>query len=279
MKNLADIVSRLDRVKEYERYYSALCVFHPDHHPSMLVYKDGWFRCLSCGRSGDLYMLDRRLSGWSPPSFAHEKESVDWSPPGKWEDPIHFVEDAHEILSKYCESLGWYLRIRKLNERIEGQHLGWHNGWYVIPVYSREDQLNGYVLRAGQHVQEATGHRYVNRSAASLYVPDWYLYRTGQFVVVTFGILDALTLVDLRIPAASTMWGTRLKLSDLDSVRKPILVFPDQGEELKAIEYYRNLGWRGRVVRMDWPDGMKDVNDLHVAGKDMEIMNAIERSR
>lgn len=266
-------------MKEYERYYSALCVFHPDRKPSMLVYKDGWFRCLSCGRSGDLYMLDRRLSGWSPPSHLHSTETTDWNAPGFKADPVQFVDEAHKILTRYCESLSWYLRIRKLEDRIDGQKLGWHNGWYVIPTYSSDDQLTGYVLRAGQHVQEATGARYVTRSTASLYVPDWYLFRTGKFVVVTFGILDALTLVSLRIPAASTMWGTTLRLEDFDEVRKPIIFFPDQAEELRAVSYYRKLGWRGRLVRMNWPDGAKDVNDLHMAGKDMEIVNAVEKSR
>lgn len=279
MKKLDDIISRLEGVKEYERYYSALCVFHPDRHPSMLVYKDGWFRCLSCGRSGDLYMLDRKLSGWSPPSHLHTRESTDWIPPSSDANPIVFVDEAHRMLTKYCESLGWYLRIRGVDDRIDGQKLGWHNGWYVIPTYSDDDTLTGYVLRAGQHVQEATGARYVTRSSASLYVPDWYLYHTGRFIVVTYGILDALTLVGLRIPAVSTMWGTTMRLSDLDDVRKPILFFPDQGEEIPAIEQYRRLGWRGRLVRMDWPDGSKDVNDLHVKGLDMEIVNAVEKAR
>jgi len=279
MENLSKIIARLDRVKEYERYYSALCVFHPDKQPSMLVYKDGWFRCLSCGRSGDLYMLDRKLRGWSPPSHDHGAEAVSGIAPGKFSDPVVFVDDAHKILSKYCESLGWYLRLRKLEGRIDGQKLGWHNGWYVIPTYSDEDALTGYVLRAGQHIQESTGARYVSRSTASLYVPDWYLFRTGKFIVVTFGILDALTLTELRIPACSTMWGTTMKLNDFDQVRKPVLFYPDQGEEIKATEYYRKLGWRGRLVRMDWPDDCKDVNDLHMAGMDMEIVNAVERSR
>src|SRR3990172_3974734 len=205
--DLRSVVSRLEHVKEYEKYYSALCVFHHDTSPSMLVYKDGWFRCLSCGRSGDLYVLDRKLRGWTPPSMLYNTESTDWKPPTGASDPVKFVFDAHHMLSKYTESLGWYLRMRGLECRIEGQKLGWHNGWYVIPTFSADDNLTGYILRAGQHVQEATGARYVTHSTSSLYVPDWYLYLTGEYLVVTFGVLDALTLTELRIPAVSSVWG------------------------------------------------------------------------
>ena len=279
MRTIQDIVSRLDQVKEYERYYSALCIFHPDTNPSMLVYKDGWFRCLSCGRTGDLYTLDRKLSGWNAPSYSKRKEPCCWTAPKKAYYPEIFVNSAHETLVKNSESLGWYLRIRKLEDRIEPQRLGWSQGWYVIPTYSGDDGLTGYVLRAGAHIQETTGFRYITHSTSSLYVPDWYLFRKCDYVVVTFGVLDALTLAQLRIPACSTMWGTTLRIDEFDDVRKPILFFPDSGEEEKAVSYYRKLGWRGRIVRMDWPDGMKDANDLHMAGKDVEIMNAIEEAK
>lgn|SRR5574340_530383 len=275
---LSEIVSRLEHVKEYERYYSALCVFHKDSHPSMLVYKDGWFRCLSCGRSGDLYVLDRKLRGWSSPSMSY-KEATDWSPPPKQSNPEKFIFDAHQRLSTYCESLGWYLRMRRIDKRIDGQKLGWHNGWYVIPTFSQDDNITGYILRAGQHIQEATGARYVTHSTSSLYVPDWYLYLSGSYLVVTFGILDALTLTDLRIPSASTMWGKNLRLEDFDQVRKPIVFFPDKGEEEDAIEYYRHLGWRGRIARPEWTDDTKDINDLYMQGNEMEIINSIERAK
>lgn len=279
MKGLEDIISRLDQVKEYERYYAAICVFHPDTHPSMMVYKDGWFRCLSCGRTGDLYMLDRQLNGWSPPSYSKSKERADFIPPKRAYYPELFVNKAHDTLLRNSDSLGWYLRMRRLEYRIEPQHLGWHHGWYVIPTYSGSDELTGYVLRAGSHIQEATGFRYITHSSSSLYVPDWYLYRKSDYVVVTFGILDALTLVQMRIPACSTMWGTTLKVDDFDDVRKLILFFPDSGEEDTAIRYYRTLGWRGRMVEMDWPEGMKDANDLYMAGKECMILNAIEEAK
>jgi len=183
------------------------------------------------------------------------------------------------MLSQYSESLGWYLRMRKLDGRIEGQKLGWHNGWYVIPTYSQNDDLTGYILRAGKHIQEATGARYVTHSTSSLYVPDWYLYLTGDYLVVTFGILDALTLVDLRIPAVSTVWGKTIRMEDFDAVRKPIIFFPDQGEENDAVHYYQHLGWRGRIARLDWPEDAKDPNDLHMMGRDVDIINAIERAK
>jgi hypothetical protein len=75
------------------------------------------------------------------------------------------------------------------------------------------------------------------------------------------------------------MWGKTIRVEDFDEVRKPIIFFPDAGEETEATNYYRQLGWRGRVARVDWPDGCKDPNDLHMHCKDTDIINAIERAR
>lgn len=276
---VTQLLPKLQRVKEYEKYYSALCPFHDDTSPSFLLYKDGWFRCLGCGRTGDLYSLYRVVSGWGSRSHGIGKEVTDFHVPRIPKESEWFAIDAHETLMKFSESLAWYLRIRGIENQIIPQKIGWYNGWYTFPVYNYDGDYKGMILRAGQHIQEATKLRYVIKTTAKTYFPDWYLARSGSHIVVTFGILDAISLTALRIPACSTIHGKTLSTDDLEWARKPVILFPDKDEVTKARRYYKELGWRGRVLDYDYPDELKDPNDLVNNGYSIEVMNAVERMR
>lgn len=278
--SLSRVIEKLQKVKEYENYYSALCVFHDDTKPSMLVYKDGWFRCLACGKTGDLYLLDRKLNGWSSRSMVLEGELTSWTIPKTIvQGGLDFAMKAHEVLLTNSESLSWYLRMRGIENRIEPQKLGWYNGWYTFPVFNEEGYFKGIILRAGLHIEQAKGLRYVTPTKEKYYVPDWQLNRNNNYLVVVFGIIDALTLTELRIPNISTIHGLNCNPDDFDDIRKPIIFFPDKGEEPQAIEVLRKLGWRGRLARINWSDSAKDVNDLYLQGKTTQIFNAIEAAR
>lgn len=277
---LQQILSKLKQVKEYERYYSSICVFHEDAKPSMLVFKDGWFRCLACNRSGDFYLLSRKLTGWESPSHRYQKETTSWNTPSvAIKGGLDFAMKSHEILATCSESLSWYLRMRRIDDRIYPQKLGWYDGWYTIPIFGEEGDYQGIAMRAGRHIQEATGARYYTPTKVRLYVPDWQLYYSGKYLVMVFGLIDALTLASMRVPSMSTTHGKSLTPEDLDNIRKPIIFIPDKGEEVEAITIARKLSWRGRVARIDWPEGMKDVNDLFCSNKETIIYNAIEKCR
>ena len=177
---LDDIVSRLDKAQEHQRYWSAVCPFHDDHKPSLLVFKDGWFRCLACGKAGDWSILWRGLSGWTGTEFAEEKTS--WTAPylsADVRESEELANRAHDMLCNYMPSLDWYLRRRKVENRIDTCRLGWWNGWYTIPIYSKARQFRGIVLRASLHVQEASHgqQRFTTppKQPPLLYVPDWHI--------------------------------------------------------------------------------------------------------
>ncbi|MBT9139413.1 MAG: DNA primase [Syntrophomonadaceae bacterium] len=277
---LHQILPKLQRVKEYDKYYSAICVFHQDTKPSMLVFKDGWFRCLACGRSGDLYSLSKKLTGQESPSLKIQREATTWNAPYESiKGGLDFAMSAHDTLVLCSESLAWYLRMRRIDDRIEAQKLGWHNGWYTIPFFAADGSYQGIGMRAGLHIEEANGARYYIPTKTRLYVPDWRLVYSSQYVVVVFGLIDALSLVSLRIPAMSVTHGKSITAEDFDDIRKPIIFIPDHGEEVEAIQVARKLSWRGRVARINWMDDMKDVNDLHIAKKENIIFSAIENAR
>ena len=133
-------------------------------------------------------------------------------------------------------------------------------------------------MRSGRHIQEATGLRYVIKSTGSLYFPDWYLARKSDYLVVTFGILDAISLSKLRIPACSSTHGKTVDTAELEWARKPIVFFPDKDESEAARKYYRLVGWRGRVVDFPYEEQTKDPNDLLLLGKGIEMANAIREA-
>jgi len=47
---------------EIKRGGVAICPFHADRHPSMKVYRDGYY-CFSCGAGGDVFTFVARMDG------------------------------------------------------------------------------------------------------------------------------------------------------------------------------------------------------------------------
>ena len=207
--------------------------------------------------------------------MAISREITEFKTPRIPSNSEFFALDAHETLVTFSESLSWYLRMRGLEDQVIPQKIGWYNGWYTFPVYNYDDEYKGLILRAGSHIQEATSLRYIIKAQGSVYFPDWYLARTGKFIVVTFGILDAITLTALRIPACSSIHGKTINIEELEWIRKPIIFFPDKDEVEEARNLSRQLGWRGHVLEYSYPENCKDANDLHLAGLDVDMCNAI----
>ena len=108
---------------------------------------------------------------------------------------------SHDLLVSYLPSLGWYLEMRNLTDRVEVCKLGWHAGWITVPIYGQKkiEHLNirpfvGMVMRASPVIQQATGYRYhmPKEQGQILYVPDWNLVESNDYLVIVFGIFDAL---------------------------------------------------------------------------------------
>jgi hypothetical protein len=237
----------------------------------MMVFKDGWFRCLGCDRNGTWKILWNKYKGrpLQPKSEKTTQFSYPNIRPGSEEDVI---VQAHLDLTRF-PSLGWYLEMRGMEDAIIPQELGYWNGWYTVPVRDDEDKFLTGVFRAGPHVQEATGLRYWNPAGKPvMYVPNWVKWKTSEVVFVVFGIFDAIALSRLGYGVATTTAGQReFKPEWLDDVRKPIWIIPDEREESSALRLAGNLGWRGRVLRLRYPDGIKDPAGFFSSGKKKEL--------
>jgi len=265
---LDDFMEVLDRARRYDKYVAGLCVFHDDAKPSLLVYEDGWFRCRGCGRTGTFETLWRTIqkgghvvtppekTEWRPPVLPKKKEAID-----------DLIWKAHQDLLD-VPSRGWYLEGRCVGGRVEPCKLGWYNGWYTVPILDADGEPHGVVLRSGPHVEHVSGQRFIQPVGQKpmLYVPDWNILGSGgKGLVVVYGLIDALSLSECRVPVCTTTGGKDAFPPEwLDGFRGRIGILPDLGEEDTARKLAAKLGWRGMVIKVDWPDGCKDPNDVLV---------------
>jgi len=270
----------LSCAREYVSYSLAICPFHDDTHESLLVFKEGGFYCLACNKKGTLQELYDKLQGWTSPVITQRRSggSPTIVPDGLYAQE-QMVQDAHLFLVQHNDPLGGYLERRMVHSRIFPNHIGYMDGWYVFPQHIKDGKLLGLVLRAGEHKQEHTGMRYYIPMGQPplLYIPDYDIIESKGYLVVVYGIIDALSLAVLDIPVATSTSGMlSMKAELLTEYRLPIKVLPDKGEMRVGRELVDSLGWRGKLLDIDYPDECKDPNDLLVGGRGEWIKDIIE---
>jgi len=275
-----DIIAELDYFQDHGRYVMTQCCFHDDNSPSLAIFRDGGFQCFACGAKGKFGKLMKQLSGWTAPAVVESKGGHRSVLPSDIDSLEGVVRDAHRSLISMMDPLANYLKKRGMYGRIVPQKLGYYREWYTIPVYGERHEFLGAVARASRRVQDATGSRYdvPIGQPPLVYVPDWNLVRNGSFLVVAFGMFDALSMVELGIPACTPTNGQlSIRAEMLEDFRRKIIVVPDRGEEEQARKLERDLGWRGRALILDYPEGCKDPNDVLVNGHGEWLKDQIEK--
>lgn len=274
-----DFLRVLPGAEDKGRYIVGRCPFHHDNSPSLLVFPDGYFHCLGadCARSGTWMTLWNKLQG-QPIQLAAERRLHYKSPATMLEQDFEDREkgayQAYLNLSRFT-NFQWYLELRGLADAIDIHEIGYHRGWYTFPVWDRDYKFQNVVFRASPPIQDALNVRYWMDGKPTLYVPDWHQLAKCDYIIVVFGIMDALTLNKFRLPVVTPTHGHNFQAEWLADYRKPIYIIPDKGEERAVLRKIGDFGWRGRMVRLDWPEGMKDANDFLKAGKQDELLNQL----
>ena len=263
------IADQMEDVTWHGDYFSALCPFHADTRPSILVYPD-YFECKACGARGKLRQLERQISRLpTVVSVPHLRGLPCWSrwylQQGGWEELVDF---AHRNLLTYPAPQS-YLERRGIKEHIKEGHFGYIDGWYVFPVYDPSGRLVDIVLRAGP---SKTGSKYVLKprepgESFHLYSPDWKRVQQEPCIYIPFGILDAWALHSIGLATATGTTGKSIPATMLNQYRKMIYIIPDKNERdnmesTDAYELAQELDWRGHVLMLKYPDDAKDPNDI-----------------
>lgn len=283
LDSIENLVSSAHR---YENYLAIVCPYHDDTKPSLLAYNPrtkserGYFHCKACGTSGNLEMLYNALQGWVPPkSLRYERTSYDApSLPQSREEQEDFVLQAHRILKKYPDKLGWYLADRGVEGCIQVAELGWFDGWIVLPIRDRHGNLEGLIMRSTPPVQKTSNIRFHQPKGQKplFYAPDRALIERSPKVAVVYGMFDTLALTALRLPVVTTTAGKdSFKPEWLDEYRKPVVVIPDSGEEVTAKKLASKLGWRGSVLELPYTETIKDPADYLMQGKEEELLKLL----
>jgi hypothetical protein len=277
-------MEHLQGTRRYARYVAAVCPFHDDNKASLLVFADG-FRCLACGERGSLEYLWQRAS-LRPLSPVRNKPQYYPTIPAGW-DNERLVRSAHKMLMDK-PGLQQYLIGRGLERAIRRYDLGYWDGWYTIPVKDEDGDINEIVFRAGPWVQSVTGSRFWQRSGQRprIYIPEYQqpsIHPSLQpgYLFVTFGLFDAMSVSLLGWPAAtSTIGKGSFRPEWLAWYDGYVVIIPDLEEEKEAHILASQLGWRGRVCLLPYPEGCKDPNDLLQKHPDLlrERIDAVIRS-
>jgi hypothetical protein len=161
-------------------------------------------------------------------------------------------------------SQGSYLRKRGIPLDTQSQlGLGWRDGYYTFPILDIKRHLIGAVARVGEGLDLPAKYVCPARQDPNLIlVPDWDIIEKSKEIYCVFGILDTYSLYLYHVPSFSTTSGKRIDPSALDRFRKRIIFLPDRGEEQDAIKIASQLGWRGAVPKMEYPQDCKDMNDV-----------------
>lgn len=272
MIRYSDFLSRLKNSHDYGNYISGVCPFHADTSPSLLVYKDGWFRCLGCNRNGNWTTLWNKLQGQSV--IVRQETNTHWAlpstPPDMDMEELCYQANA-DLMS--FESYQWYIKMRGLEGRIATQGLGYWRGWYTIPVYDETGKFETVVFRAAPHVALATNIKYYCKHKPTMYAPSWSRLNKAKTIAVVYGMFDALTLADMNVPVVTATSGkAEFQAGWLNNYRVPVRIFPDLGEEKDAMKLARDLGWRGGVIALPYPEGIKDPNGYLEKGRKKELL-------
>jgi DNA primase len=269
MDNLLDELEELlDGCHKYDKgdktYLSACCVFHEDSRPSLIVHSDT-YNCLSCGAHGTTQSLLEKLSK-SPIVQTHKQDFH--NPFTRWLQQDKYVEKS---LIRAWQALttnpwqGSYLHNRGIDaETCKKFGIGYRENWFTFPLKNKLNSIIGAVARAGEDNNSPS--KYVvpaGQNPNLIYIPSLRLIENSDKIFLTFGILDALSLVVCDIAAMSTTNGKHISLSALNEYKpKQIIILPDRGEESEAYEIAAGLGWKGKVKRLAYPEGLKDCNDV-----------------
>jgi len=275
------LFNKLEGSRWSERYFSAYCPFDTHQKPALLCYDDGWV-CLSCGTSGSLkYLQDFLSRGTIRVSRKSSLKPVlpRWR---KWQQrygDIHEIaENAHRIAKEY--NMRDYFKQRQIDQFFDVGMFGRLDGWLTFPVFDQEHDIVDIVVRAGKGKPDE-GAKYViapqdENNERPLYVPNWERVLMSDVLYVVFGVITAWSLEAVELPVVTGITGKAFNAELLQDFHKTIIVIPDYDEEEAGAKLVNELGLRGRLKLVDYPDTMSDLDDVRVKLGNKTLLELIE---
>lgn len=248
----------LEGARRYDNYIASLCPFHEDTRPSFMVWEN-YYKCYACGASGRTEDLSLLIRG----RVTHYIKPAPFRNP--WNGWIkRFGRLGLALKAAHAGLPSEYLLRRGIDEKNQLRlKLGLMDDWYTFPFFDESGKIIGSIARKGE--DNPSPAKYVTppgqNNRRTLYVPDWELLHRSRVAIVTFGILDAVSLA-LGGYGAISIIGLFVDASVFDFLRKNIFIVPDLKEEKFAVQLAAQLDWRGHAAKPVYPEGCKDLNDV-----------------
>jgi hypothetical protein len=168
------------------------------------------------------------------------------------------------------------IRNRGISRRtIQQLKLGYWAGWYIIPIFDDLGTFLGAVARAGGSIEENC-ERFSNSPGPAKIYYVYPCFRWDRpYIFLPFGIFDAISIFECGFPAATWIAGKSVAASALNFFRGRIIIVPDKDEEPEARHLADQLGWRGSVLLLDYPEGAKDPNDYLKLGLRKQLIKQL----
>lgn len=278
--SIDEVSEYLEQWHGYGEYGMSICPFHDDHSPSLQVSSTG-YRCKSCGAHGGLQKLYSEVSGkvtvrekvYNPSAWIWRN----WSE--KFGSIRAISKFAHQSLIYNPQNSG-FLVDRKVDGQIKNGMMGLLESYYLFPIKDEYEQVQGIVARASPTIQTKNNRYSVSpNSPVKLYVPNWRHVLKADELYVCYGTLDSWTLEIAGYAGLTGISGQELNALNLGRFHKPMYIIPDKGEERSALELQCKLGWRGMSLFLDWPDGTKDLNGVHMIYGIEKVVELIEKAK
>ena len=267
--------------------HKALCPFHDDHHAS-LSFHNNKYKCWSCGASGDVISLARRMLRATFPDACHwlageHSVVLAAATPTPAEPAASKPFDASRYARYFehpwlCDEARRFLfDQRRLDPRVVRwcRLTSWHdrqgNPWLQTPYYDRQGQLVGIQNR---NLVSGAEPRFRFPRGAELTVynqPVLNRLRHGDELYIAEGCSDAWAMLSAGHKAIAIPSATLLKRKDIaqlatlhEQLAISFHMYPDNDEPGERL-YQQLRQLLPRLHRHQLPPTCKDVSDLYIA--------------
>lgn len=255
MDSLADL-KRLAGLQPYRQYldlksdgdhFKAVCPWHDDKNPSLIVYQDGHHHCFACEAHGDALDLIRQLDRCELPQAVQRLEEVAGITPQASKGPGELVavypyrDEADQLLFEVCRYAPKTFRQRKP----DGDGWTWKLGDVRKPLYRLSEVLKSPVVFIVEGEKDADNAK-----------------RHGLTATTTAGGANAPWLQEYT----DVLTG------------KTVFIIPDNDEPgrkraQRVCEYLKGAAEEALIVELPAPH--KDLSDYFEAGNTVDGLRAL----
>lgn len=260
---LDKVLSCLKGVKKTKDGYMALCPFHDDHNPSLMVFENGGFYCYGCDARGSIKHLARHL-GIVVESDGQKDALKSFLP---------YLSKRLGINTRDVEKVAPRLNIRAKNGALTFDVVTAKDEYIGSVRHKPGDSRAKYELPAGVSMKGQLFGLDLALNAIKINRIKGIEKGLESNVLLTEGYFDALGFLAHDIPAAAIMGGLN---SSEESIRKiyktlfdsgfdrVVLCFDSDNTGQKfTLDYLRYFLSRPEIWTnvISLPDGFKDINE------------------